>query len=183
MNLLPIESKNVLKEGFKSRFNLIVCTLLILVVLVGLIMLLPTYFLTKSQLSVINYINTVNKNESEESVLKALDLPFEIDYKVSLINTNIRSLKVGQTIFDIIYFLPKTVKLNSLTFTKNEAEAEKQGVIITISGVANDRDSLIQFGNDLKSSKKFTEVEVPVSSLTRDKNLPFSVKIFIENKK
>ena len=81
----------------------------------------------------------------------------------------------------IIKFVPEKVIIDSITFSRNEAYKEKNGILVLVSGTSVDRNSLISFSNSLEQSKDFTFVDVPVSSLTKDKNLPFSINIFIEN--
>jgi len=77
--------------------------------------------------------------------------------------------------------MPEKVIIDSITFSRNEAYKEKNGILVLVSGTSVDRNSLISFSNSLEQSKDFTFVDVPVSSLTKDKNLPFSINIFIEN--
>ena len=73
------------------------------------------------------------------------------------------------------------MRLNSISLSKNQTSKEKGSTTVLISGVASNRDSLVTFSTLLKESKLFADVLVPVSSLTKDKNLPFSMNISIEN--
>lgn len=142
-------------------------------------MLLPSYLLTRGHLVFINSLNAGPEAKDEESIKEILDLPKEIEVKLKFFESNAASKRVVDSLSKIIAYLPEKVKLGSVVFNRNHGEKGKKGVTIVISGTAADRDSLVSFGTALKSSDSFSAVEVPVSSLTKEKNLPFSINIFI----
>jgi hypothetical protein len=73
--------------------------------------------------------------------------------------------------------------LDSISVEKNKRYQTKTGTVVLVGGTASERDSLVSFLKALEESKSFSAVDVPISSLTKDKNLPFSMTIFIENSK
>jgi hypothetical protein len=73
--------------------------------------------------------------------------------------------------------------LDSISVEKNKRYQTKTGTVVLVDGTASERDSLVSFLKALEESKSFSAVDVPISSLTKDKNLPFSMTIFIENSK
>lgn len=183
MNLLPNEDKDVLKNGLKQRFVIVANILLTTSFLIGIVMLLPSYFLIRIHLGQIDALNYPVKTENEESTKDILDLPKEIDSKLKFLEANIENKRIVDSLSKLILSVPEKVKLNSISLTRNQGEKEKKGVAIVVSGVAGDRESLVLFGTILKESKFFSAVEVPVSSLTKEKNLPFSMNVFIEEQK
>jgi hypothetical protein len=183
MNLLPKTEKETLKEGLKSRFIIVASFLVAASFLMGFIMLLPSYFLTLVSSLEGTSGNNYPGAENKDSIEKILNLPEEINSKLKFFQSNINNVSVADSFYKITSHLPGGVTLNSVSFSRNQVYKEKTGTAILISGTAFDRDSLISFSTNLKDSNSFSSVEVPVSSLTRDRNLPFSMNIFIENQK
>jgi hypothetical protein len=181
MNLLPKTEKETLIKGFKYRFIIVVLFLVAASFLLGFIMLLPSYLLTSGYFSASVSTNNYPSNETEDSINKILNLPVEINSKLKIFQLNINTLSVTDSLSKIIKFVPHGITLNSFSFSRNQTYKQKNGTTILVSGMANDRDSLVSFSTNLKNSNSFSSVEVPVSSLTKDKNLPFSMNIFIEN--
>ena len=146
-------------------------------------MLLPSYFLTSQNFSKIAPENYLSAAGDEDSIKEILNLPKEIDTKLKFFQSNINGIPSADFLSKVINFLPEKVALNTISFSRNKSYKSKNGVVILVSGTALDRDSLVSFSTLLKESNLFSAVEVPVSSLTKDKNLPFSMNIFIEVKK
>jgi hypothetical protein len=181
MNLLPNKEKETLKKNLKLRFLILALFLLSISFLLGLIMLLPSYFLALGNLSKISLENSLSTLKNDDTVKTILNLPQEINSKLKLLQANSKSVSVTDTVSKIIKYLPAGVKLNSVSFAKNQNYKDKDGTVVMVSGVALSRDSLVLFASSLKESGLFSDVEVPVSSLTKDRNLPFSMNIFIGN--
>lgn len=176
MNLLPNEQKFLLKEGLKRRLLIVTLLLVSFSFLAGTALLLPSYFLTKSYLDA-SEINISVKGE--EVFAETLNLPAEINSKLKLFQTNTDGIKVVDSFSKIIASMPKGVTLSSISFTGERAYKGKQATSIMVSGVAADRESLMLFSSNLTKSGEFSSVDIPVSNLTKNKNLPFSVDILI----
>jgi hypothetical protein len=181
MNLLPNTEKEALKKNLKLRFLILALSLLSISFLLGLIMILPSYFLALGNFSKISSENSLSTLKNDDSVKMILNLPQEIDSKLKLLQSNGKAVSVTNTVSNIIKYLPAGVKLNSVSFAKNQNYKDKDGTVVMVSGIASDRDSLVSFASSLRESGLFSDVEVPVSSLTKGRNLPFSMNIFIGN--
>lgn len=179
MNLLPKIEKEALKKSLKHRSIMVALFLAAAALLIGLVMLLPTYMMT------LDFNNSISNNnlkvEDTAVIQQIINLPEEIDAKLKFFQSNLKDFSVTDYLYEIISGLPKGVVLDSISFTVNQNDGDKKGITILISGTATDRNALVSFSNFLKNSDIFSIVDVPVSSLTRDKNLPFSINIFIEN--
>ena len=79
----------------------------------------------------------------------------------------------------IIEAKPQGVTIGSVSFTRGESSNGQIGARMFISGIAPTRKSLIDFSKSLNDTKAFASVDVPVSNLTKEKNVPFSVTLFI----
>lgn len=177
MNLLPTTEKEYLKKGLKLRFITIILFFTSASLLVGFVSLLPAYFLTLSHLSD-SYLLSIKNDDSTKEMLS---LPEEINSKLKFLQSSVSGIAVTDFFSQIINYLPSGITLNSITFAKKQNFKEKNGTIVSISGMSASRDSLVSFSNLLKESKSFSSVEVPVSNLTKNKDLPFSISIFIED--
>jgi hypothetical protein len=183
MNLLPKTEKEALKKGLKLRFAVLAMFLLSLSFLVGFIMLLPSYFMVFGYFSKETSGNYFSGSKNDDSVKEILNLPSEISLKLSFFQSNMKDISVADYFSKIVGHLPQEVHLNSILLSRNQNYNKKVGTVILVSGMAADRESLVSFSTLLKKSNSFSAVDVPVSSLTKNKDLPFSMSIFIENQK
>lgn len=179
MNLLPKTEKEALKKGLKLRFAIVALFLLSVSFLFGFIMFLPSYLLAAGYFSKVSGGVYFSESKNDDSVKKILNLPGEIDSKLSFFQANIKNISLADYFSQIVNLLPEGIRLNSVSFAKNKTN--KNGDTVIVSGTASDRDSLVAFSTLLKKSNLFSDVSVPVSSLTKERNLPFSMNIFIKN--
>lgn len=180
MNLLPKKEKEDLKKGLKSRFAIMTMFLVSVTFLLSFITLLPSYFLT-IDFSGMTPVSFSQKTENQD-LAKILNLPEEINSKFGFFQSNINNASVTDSLYKIIKDLPNGVIINSISFSRNQVYNEKKGTVILLSGIASDRDSMVSFSTLLKNSNSFSQIDMPVSNLTKDKNLPFSINVFIEQK-
>lgn len=176
MNLLPSKEKEILKKGLKVRFVITTLILLTSSFVIGTIMLLPAHFLAKDYVFETESSDYLNEGDSQE----ILKLPTEIDSKLKFFQSQTNSPSVIRVLTKIIDCKPSGVTIGSLSFLKNQLHEDKEGALVSITGIARDRNVLVSFENALTESEAFSSVALPVSSLTKEKNLPFSVNIFIE---
>ncbi|MFA6269617.1 MAG: hypothetical protein WC657_00175 [Candidatus Paceibacterota bacterium] len=181
INLLPKTEKEFLKKGLRERLTVIVSLLVAAAFLVGFIMLLPSYFLVSAYFSDTSLSNLSFGLKNDEAVRKTVNLPEEINLKLNLFQSSTNGLPVVEYFSKIIESLPIGVRLNSLSFTRDQNYNGQTGTVVLLGGISTNRDSLISFLNLLKKTNPQFIVDVPVSSLTKDKNLPFSMNIFIKN--
>lgn len=144
-------------------------------------MLLPSFFLIKQHFDLANTASPLSVAETDPLLENILELPGEINTKLTFFQTINGEKGAMNTLASVISSLPDGVKLNSILFSKKQGDKDKKGTAILISGIARNRESLVSFGNILRETNKFSSVEVPVSSLAKEKDLPFSMNIFIEN--
>lgn len=181
MNLLPKIEKEILKKGLRIRFIIAGMYLLSSSLLLGFITLLPAYFLMRES-SFLSETKTSDKNLGENLTKEILDLSVKIDSRLKFLQSNLTNLSATDVLYKIASQLSGKIALDSISFSRNQEYKGENGTHVLISGVALDRDSLVSFSKRLKESNFFSSVDVPVSSLTKEKNLPFSVNLFIENK-
>lgn len=182
MNLLPEEEKELIKKGFKLRFLVVTCVFLSLSFLLGTLLFLPTYVLTKDRLKIIALTNSIVKYDDEELVKEMLKIPKEVEFKLKILESSLKSKTVSEIMYAITSGIPGNIKIENISLNR-KGEAPKEQITITISGIATDRQSLVKFEDVLKESGYFKSVEIPVSSFTKEKDLPFSINILFLNEK
>lgn len=180
MNLLSSEEKEILKKGLKRRSLMLSSFLISAAFMIGLIMLFPAYFLASENIQKITSDDNFTENEDENSGKYFLNLPEEIESKLAILNSSNNTTSVSKILSEIVDNIPIGIKINSISFDRGQDYNGKTGIDITLSGISANRDALVDFSSRLKISELFSEINVPVSNLAKDKNLPFSIKIFIE---
>lgn len=182
MNLLPETEKNLIKKGLRARSLVVVSGLVSAGMLIGLVMLLPAFFLTRVQLATTVFDGNNSKSENADSTKAFLSLPNEVEAKIEFLEES--SGKVGATnaISKVVENLPSGLIFESITF-RRQAEKSKKGVNINVSGVAKTREALVSFREALIRSEYFESVDMPVGSLTKEKDLPFSISVTIRDEK
>ena len=180
MNLLPNTEKDLLKKGLKLRSLVLTLILVTSALICGLIMLLPPYFLTKDHfLSAVSSQDSQKIGETEEE--NDENIPEEIESKLKFLQSHVSTRSAVTSISKALDSLSGGVTVRSVAFIRSQTYKGKVGTVIQLSGSSADRESLVSFSNAIKDSKQFTSVDMPVSNLTKEKDLPFSVTIFIAN--
>lgn len=177
MNLLGDTEKNDLKKGIKLRLLIVALTLTAIAFLVGLVMLLPSYFLLRGHFSETNKDQVI----IGDSINELLNIPKEIESKLEFFESNNANISTVDVVEKVVEKSGGGVKINSISVNRNDKYQDKNGIRVLISGTATTRESLLSFGNALKDADYFYSVDVPVSSFTKDRNLPFSINLFVEN--
>jgi hypothetical protein len=181
MNLLPDTEREDVKKGLKIRSMVVFSFMLAASFLVGFVLLLPSYFLAWGNFAKTGKESNSLNLKNSDSAGSLLDLPAEVDSKLKVFQSSLASASAYDSLSKVLGFLPQEIVLDSVSFAQDKVYNEKNGSLISISGTAGRRDSLISFANLLKRSGLFSAVDMPVSNLAKDRNLPFSINVFIEN--
>ena len=178
MNLLPKDNKAIIKKGFKVRFIIVSEIIFSILFLVGIFSLVPAYLLAKGYFD--QKVGEVETKEFGDLNLEIMTLPGEVEQKIAIIEKHNLEKSSKFYIDEVIKNLPDEIILNSIIFIREAKEGDKNGVSIKISGLAETRNGLISYVAKIKENEMFTKAEIPVSDLTKEKNLMFTVNIFIE---
>lgn len=179
MNILPEEQKHNLYKGLKIRFFIVFSGVVSFGLLASSAMLVPGYLASKIELEEIISQTKFANLEINEETKNIVELPKEINSKLKFIRSNSSNKTAFYIINLAVSKASSGISINSLSSitVKDENKTKIEG--INISGIAKDRKSLLDFSKILEEEKDFAKVDVPVSSLTKDTNLPFSIDIKI----
>lgn len=177
INILPEQQKSVLKKEYEYRRAVVFFGLVTFALVVSLILLFPSYFLTNMRAQEVSA-----QLEKVRTDLNSQLPPGEIvDGLISAARhaQDLKPFSQSLSIYDLIKILesrPDSIKINQITFS-DKAEV---GPEISVSGLARDRESLIGFGRVLEERVEFESVDIPVSNFVKETNIEFSLRIDVK---
>lgn len=177
-NLLPKESKKIIIKDYHVRRRSVILTFIIFVQISLIIFLLPiltfSYFKEKE-------LTAETKILGDSSAYKDADAVAKV---INSTNTNLALFESTLSNPQIIPFIDKVIsyKTNSLTFTDfiYEYKQDEDMTLLTVRGMASTRDSLVSFVRNLEESGVWSEVDLPVSNLARDRNIDFMISLYFK---
>ncbi len=176
-NLLPENLKKEIKSNY--RFRLVVIALLLLIFLECTTVIFMTPALISSyyrQKDTSSQTQKMNQNLSSSDIAS-------IDSQIKTINSRLKVLNSALNYPTIIPYVnlildqkTNAIKLNGIIFSWNNSVAT-----ISLNGVSSTRDSLLAFVKVLQATGKFKNVDLPISSFAKDKNINFSLNLVLNS--
>ena len=178
-NLLPNQQKKAIYKEYNSRRIVITINFLNLTGLIALILLIPLFFL----------INLKHRASQEEIKNLQIETPELKDVQ----NLELAASKTAAQIKLLNKFpvLPPLsiwekiiknksagIKIKSFYYSNENADTN-----VSIKGTALSREALTNFGRSLESEAQFKNVNLPVSSLARGKDLDFQISFLVVQNK
>lgn len=179
-NLLP----NYLKEKIRSEYYirlLVVIFLAIFIVQISfLIFLSPTWFVSlNKEKEMIDQSEKANKSSLDLKVDAVNSQIRIINSKLEIINSTLEYPRAIPVIDEVLSKKTDNITIKEIMY---ETSGDKTG-LVTLTGNSATRDSLVNFVKDLEDSEMLKEVDLPISNLTKEKNIDFSLKISVEIQK
>lgn len=176
LHLLTEEHRQKVIKEYRKRVLVVFFLGLFFVSVVGAIFIMPTFFLSYSR-----YSDFKNKEASLDSELKRIENAGSSD-SVKETALTMEALKMFSNKKDIAILIENLTKeksqgvqIKNLIFTPGETNT----VVIDIAGRADTRRSLVTFEQNLKGNDLFDDVIVPIGSFAKEKNIDFSMKLFV----
>jgi hypothetical protein len=172
INLIPPQAKKSLMIEYWVRVASTWLILWSITLIVSTIILLPTYVLIGTQVS-------VYKTSAEEASLKVASYK---DVSRSLVNASQRArILVDESgLADISEFITlieglqgSEVELSQINLNRIENGFDP----MIVSGTATDRQALASFRDRLLAEEKISSVDLPISNLARDKDIQFTITV------
>lgn len=176
INLLPPNAREQVRIEYWVRVCSVWIFLIGLAFIIISILLVPSLILVQSQLTV--YDGVYQNANSQNNVYEDLEKDVRVANGVAeqLVNSGSGSL-FSDLISEVEKITENTVALTSIVFSRKEEKVES----IQITGDASSRSSLVQFRDELEASFLFESAALPLSNLAKDKDVPFSITIVINN--
>jgi hypothetical protein len=175
-NLLPKKEQNALKREYSLRRFDVILFLVCVVLAVSLILLFPSYILSK--------VRATNVSAELEIVKKATNAANPTDDLTLRLReakekaVTLQVFEKNLSVYDLIHtFETKSpsIKLKDISYTRGIDD-----VLITIQGRAGDRESLTTFQKQIKAYPNFSRVDLPISNFAKDKDIDFTMKITVK---
>lgn len=174
MNLLPQEYKKALKLEAWQRYALYGGMYLGLVMLVGVVFLLPSFFFLQLQIGEMERRLQVAQRRDDYVRMTQGKSVIDETNKVlrSMTSVQKRAKAVTPIVEDFLRRVPTGVTLSAITLTREQGKPPA----LTISGIAADRDALTDFQKALQESTYVKEkIEIPPTSYIAETNINFTL--------
>ena len=202
INLLPLSEKKRIRSEYFARFSIIFLELFLCLVAASSVLLLPSYFLSsvKEQVALEN-LEKYKTNKNPELEKSTNELIKNLNKKISVFSVLDTKLLSSTLIADVLSRAGEEVKVTELFFEKKLVEVKseenkdadsktnnskkKQNVKMeeikqmSVSGIAKDRDGLLNFVRELEKEPSFSNVDLPISNFTQSRDIDFNLTITI----
>jgi hypothetical protein len=171
--LLPEEEKIKVAHEYSLRRLVVVNLGIVVLLLIGLVGLLPSYLLSSARHSEAEaraVLMRADGPEGErEEVLSWLSL---VNRKLALLSSNV---VIEQPLELFERFLRNDFEGISVTYLNWNKAGEE--ITLTVSGLAEDRQKLIRFEEQINASGQFKKASFPISQLAKERNLDFKITL------
>lgn len=173
-NLLPQKERKRFEWEYRFRLLTILLLFLMATIVLGTVLLLPSYFVSQSKGESIGRQSellkkTITLREGDVSVASLLATKQKINQLVDVQN-QILQTEIIQT---IIQNIDTDITVDAFYYTQGMGSDGE----MKITGKADSRTALLSFSDRLKKESLFTRVDLPVSSLARDSDIIFSITL------
>lgn len=176
INLISQRQKKIIFQEYLIRLISVLLFILSLLSFLTLAYILPYYFtVLRNDLVVSEQLQSIIKVENKENQGDNINLI------VNQTNDQIRSinsLALNENTFSLLISKimankSNEIKLNHFAFQVTDLDSAK----LIASGVAKNRQSLVEFVDDLKKEDGIVSVDSPISDFAKESNITFTVNI------
>ena len=171
-NLLSEQTKHELTVEYWSRFIIVGVIFLSITCGIGIISLFPSYILLKTNSTVAQSKASFFRDQKDNEGARINDAVRTTKVELELLGGLGHTGLFSERMKEIILGQPEGITVDHIMFTSQKKEDER---LFTMGGVATTRDALLSLERLLKQQPDFTAVTFPVSNLSHDRNIPFSV--------
>jgi len=175
INLIPPKAKKDLLVEYWARVISAWVTMWSMSLLLGATLLIPVYVLIDSQISVIeDRASEASTNVANHKALST-ELRESSVMAVSIVND------LERLVFSELLDSFQALENNSVVVNKIELSENKTESPIVIGGTAQDRNALASFRDRILAHEMVTEVDLPISNLSKDRDIPFTLNVTLIN--
>lgn len=173
INLLPQEHIETLKRQYKKRLALVALYCSLMTFAFGVLALLPAYISAESrlgeyttELAAMAKINIVGETSSVSDIVK------DTNFKLSKYDEVRKAPKTASVLNEFFGVVPAGISLDQLQF---DASTMK----VSLLGSAKTREALLTFQKNLQDLPNVSNVNIPVSSFVKQKDVSFNITVVI----
>lgn len=175
INLIPNHEKKKKVKDFYFRLIIVFVAMLGLCATIGIVALLPTYFLTSAEKNLAEQKLVIQKTQpiaTEDQTI--VEVVADLDQKLSLIDKFEQSkYLVSQKIIQQIAIR----KMSDIKIHKIMYENSVEGKKVILEGRAPSRERLLSFRRALEDDVAWKEVDLPISNFVKGSNIEFSLSL------
>lgn len=172
INLIPPQGIRSARREYLLRTASVCCMLLGSVILLLTVAHIPTYALIDAQMVALE--STARKEAGRGDAVRALETDVE---RAELIIKQLKRTKALPREIDIVAEIQShasgDIQLTAFTIDVSGQKSD----LVQVSGVAATREALAGFKTALETSSFFEKADIPISSLVRDTDLPFTITL------
>lgn len=173
-NLLPKTEKEAIRREYRIRLATVVLWFSFATLVIGSLLLLPSWFLSAQKEKVAqSRFDALSQSIERRGAAGLEGVLLATKKQLELLAREAPKGLLYELIGAIASRRPKNISFESITVT--DRSGEKRGIAVT--GLARDRDSLVLFSRALEGLPFLERVELPLSSLAKESDIPFSLNV------
>lgn len=170
-NLLTPSFKRTLKQEYFLRITVVSGWMLALAMVIGVLALLPAYFLSRTNLNTLSAEYGILQASVASLKSDASAAPLTIlKQRLEVLATEKEEKRLTEAILAVLAHRATPVTVTSFDYAKGTTVTT-----LKLRGVAMDRASLLTFERALKNDGRFSKVELPVANLARERDIKFEI--------
>lgn len=168
---LPEDYKKEALGEYRVRLAIVCIGLLLAFFAVGCLLTLPIFSLMQARRdSALMERETLTKN-LKENPSSLEDEVRDSNAKTSIIKETASSQPLISVLERVLTQQGDGIKITSISLKRGGTAS------VSVIGVGTSRDSLVAFSKKLQGEPSFTKVSLPIGSLARNKDIPFTIVI------
>ena len=179
INITPKEEKIRLERDFYLRVAIFFLALLGVATIVACFAVLPSYITSLERKNFVNTQLEKQKNNNTPELDKtALGIAKDLDFKLKLMEKLQKNdYAFSSNVIDKVN-AKKTngIKITEISFDASGADKIKK---IKVSGVAANREKLLEFRKLFEADSSFKSVDLPISNFIKGSNIQFYINLVI----
>lgn len=174
INILPITERARLRKVYMVRVAALVFFMLSLVALVALALIVPAFFITNlNRASIADRLKVINASELNTKAESLNTVVSEINKRLIAFSDPATKILISKDVFSPIFKLTN----NNLLLDHISTTTTPEGILqVSIGGTAKTRDALLSFERSLRTTPRFSGVDVPISNFVRGSDILFTMQ-------
>lgn len=176
INLLPKKEKKRLYREYLIRLVTLYIFFIIIISTVALLLLSPSYYLVHLKGNILEeQAKAYEKDSTDEAQSSTKIALVDIQEKLLILSDGGDDVMLHEIISTIINGAGNGVSVTNVAYRNSGQEDVMSN--ITIKGVADRRESLRAFSQYIEDYEKVSSVDLPVSSLAKERDIDFEINI------
>ncbi len=180
-NLLPLKEIERIKFLYQKRFLVIVFRSVVVLSVVASVFLFPSYLFSKNEESdLISKKNLLESRETSEMKQSLIATIYDTNDRLNVFNNDyLISPIVSSFINPILKSRIDSIHVTNLSYSTG---VNTKTAKVQITGLANSREAILSFGDNLKKQPEIVSVDIPISNFIKENNMPFFVNLIVSIK-